>query len=145
MLAPWYCVNEGTSLVFVNANSATNDQVVCLTKSARKEKIIIIIKTSRIEERLAVSCHKMRALVNSTQNSTILCQHTIIRSLIPNGIFEKFTKNSMELRHTKLTLEIMSKLKLTLEMQLARDPSNCIKAVVEYKLPLAGTGPNHNI
>ena len=137
-------MNEGTSLVFafVDANSAINDYALLLTKSALKEKIIKIIKTSRIEKRLAVSCHKMRALVNSTQNSTILCQHTIICSLIPNGIFEKFTRNSLEL---KLTLETMSKLKLTLEMPLARDPSNCIKAVVEYKLPLAGTGPNHNI
>ena len=92
----------------------------------------------------------MCALVNNMRNSTILCQYTIIRLLTPNvsrerqsGIFEKHTKNSMEL---KLTLETMSKLdKLTLEMQPARDPSNCIKAVVEYKLPLAGTGPNHNI
>ena len=147
MLAPWWCVNEGTTNWFVFAN-ATNDQFVSLTKSALKlkEKIIKIIKTSGIRKRLAVSCHKMRALVNSTQNSTILCQHTIICSLIPNGIFEKFTRNSLEL---KLTLETMSKLdKLTLEMQPARDPSNCIKTVVEhveYKLPLAGTGPNHNI
>ena len=145
MLAPWWCVNEGTSLVFafVDANSAINDYSLLLTKLASKlkEKIIKIIKTSGIGKRLAVSCHKMRALVNSTQNSTILCQHTIIRSLIPNGIFEKFTRNSMELRHTKLTLETMSKLdKLTLEiMQPAEDPSNCI--VVEYKLPLAGTRP----
>ena len=62
--------------------------------------------------------------------------------IFKNEIFE----NSMELKHTKLTLEIMNKLKLTLEiMQPARDPSNCIEVVVEYKLPLAGTGPNHNI
>ena len=147
MLAPWWCVNEGASLVFVNAKTATNDYGWLLTKSARKEeiiiiikKIIIIIKTSRIEKRLAVSCHKMRALVNSTQNSTILYQHIIIRSLTPNGIFEKFTRNSKEL---KLTLEIMNK--LTLEMQSAKDPSNCI-AMVEYKLhPLADTGPTYNI
>ena len=141
LLAPWCCVNEGTNLVFVNARTAINDYGWLLTKSAMEKekiiiiikKIIIIIKTSRIEKRLAVSCHKMRALVNSTQNSTILYQHIIIRSLTPNGIFEKFTRNSREL---KLTLETMSKLKLTLEiMQLAGDPSNCI--VVEYKLPLA--------
>ena len=125
---------------FVVANTAINDYALLLTKSALKKKIIKIIKTSRIEKRLAVSCHKMRALVNSTQNSTILCQHIIIRSLIPNGIFEKFTKNSMELRHTKLTLEIMNKLKLTLEMQPAKDPNNCI--AVEYELPLAGTRPS---
>ena len=152
MLAPWWCVNEGTSLVFafVDARSAINDYALLLTKSARKEKIIIIIKkiiiiikTSRIEKWMAVSCHKMRALVNSMQNSTILYQHIIIHSLTPNGIFEKFTRNSKELKYTKLTLEIMNK--LTLEMQSARDPSNCI-TMVEYKLhPLAGTGPNHNI
>ena len=94
----------------------------------------------------------MRALVNSMQISNMLCQHTIIQltalnvvKIFKSGIFEKFTRNSKEL---KLTLETMSKLKLTLEMQPARDPSNCIKTVVEhveYKLPLAGTGPDHNI
>ena len=123
---------------FVDANSAINDYALLLTKSASKlKKIIKIIKTSGIGKRLAVSCHKMRALVNSTQNSTILCQHIIIRSLIPNGIFEKFTRNSKEL---KLTLKTMSKLdRLTLEMQLAGEPSNCIKvAAVEYKLHFLG-------
>ena len=50
-----------------------------------------------------------------------------------NGIFE----NSVEL---KLTLETMNKLKLTLEMQPTKNPSNCID-VVEYQLPLAGTRP----
>ena len=81
-----------------------------------------------------------------------MCQHTVIqRSILSasrerqNEIFENIIENSMELKYTKLTLETMNKLKLTLEMQPARDPSNCI-AMVEYKLhPLAGTGPNHNI
>ena len=163
LLAPWWCVNEGTTswvFAFADANSATNDQLVSLTKSASKLKKIIniikkswkIVETLGIENRLAVSCHKMRALVNNTRNSTILCQHMIIRLSTPNvsrehqsEIFENFMnfiKNSMELRHTKLSLEIMSKLdKLTLEiMQPARDPSNCID-VVEYQLPLAGTRP----
>ena len=149
MLAPWWCVNEGTSLVFafVDANSATNDYGLLLTKSAREKKIINIIKpllknklASSVMNRLAVSCLKMRALENSMQISNILCQHTIIQltaldvvKIFKSGIFEKFTRNSKEL---KLTLETMSKLKLTLEiMQPAGDPSNCI--VVEYKLPLA--------
>ena len=127
-------------MVFVNARTATNDYGWLLTKSARKEeiiiiikKIIIIIKTSRIEKWLAVSCYKMRALVNSTQNSTILYQHIIIRSLTPNGIFEK-SRNSKELKYTKLTLEIMNKLTLEI-MQPAGNPSNC--TAVEYELPLA--------
>ena len=159
MLAPWWCVNEGTSLVFVNANSATNDQVVCLTNQRWKKKIINIIKllldnkfSSSVVNRLVVSCSKMRALVNSMQISNILYQHTTIQitdlnvgTIFNNGNFVKFTRNSKELKYTKLTLETMNKLKLTLEMQPARDPSNCI-AMVEYKLhPLAVTGPNHNI
>ena len=159
MLAPWWCVNEGASLVFafVDARSAINDYALLLTKSAmEKEKIIKIIKpllknkpASSVVNRLAVSCLKMRALVNSMQILNILCQHAIIQltaldvvKIFKSGIFEKFTKNSMELRHTKLTLEIMNKLKLTLEMQPAKDPSNCIEVVVEYKLPLAGTRPS---
>ena len=163
MLAPWWCVNEGTTgyvfgwvFAFANEKSATNDQLLSLTKSdseiSEKKTLLEIKSTSSIVNQLAVNCYKMRALVNNTQNLNILCQHTIIQrtaldviKIFKSEIFEKFTKNSMELRHTKLTLEIMNKLKLTLEMQPARDPSNCIKAVVEYKLPLAGTGPNHNI
>ena len=164
LLAPWWCVNEGTSLVFVNAKTAINDYGWLLTKSARKEKIIIIIKKIiniikpllnnkflwSVVNRLAVSCSKMRALVNSMQISNILYQHTTIQftglnvgTIFNNGIFEKFTRNSREL---KLTLETMSN-RLTLEMQPAGDPSNCIKvAIVEYKLhPLVVTGPNHNI
>ena len=157
MLAPWCCVNEGTSSVFVNARTATNDYGWLLTKSARKEKIIIIIKkiiniikllldnkfSSSVVNRLAVSCSKMCALVNSMQISNILYQHTTIQftglnvgTIFNNGNFVKFTRNSKELKYTKLTLETMNKLKLTLEMQPARDPSNCI-AMVEYKLPLA--------
>ena len=96
-----------------------------------------------------MNCYKVRALVNNTQNTTILCQYTVIQLLTPsasrerqNEIFENIIKNSMELRYTKLTLEIMNKLKLTLEMQPAKDPSNCIEVVVEYKLPLAGTRPS---
>ena len=154
LLAPWWCVNEGTSLVFafVDANSATNDYGLLLTKSALEKKIINIIKpllknklASSVVNRLAVSCLKMRALVNSMQILNILCQHTIIQltalnvgTIFKSGIFEK-SRNSKEL---KLTLEIMNR--LTLEMQPAGDPGNCI-VMVEYKLPLAGTGPNHNI
>ena len=156
LLAPWWCMNEGTSLVFafVDAKSAINDHTLLLTKSAL-EKIIKIIKpllkiklASSVVNRLAVSCLKMRALVNNVQISNILCQNTTIQltsfnvvKIFKSEIFEK-SRNSKEL---KLTLETMNKLKLTLEMQPARDPSNCI-AMVEYKLhPLAGTGPNHNI
>ena len=145
-------MNDGTTNWFDFANAASNDQFVSLTKSALEKKIIKIIKpllknklASSVVNRLAVSCLKMRALVNSMQISNILCQHTIIQltaldvvKIFKSGIFEKFTRNSKELKYTKLTLEIMNK-KLTLEMQLARDPSNCI--VVEYKLPLAGTRP----
>ena len=130
---------------FVDANSAINDYALLLTKSALEKKIINIIKpllenksASSVVNRLAVSCLKMRALVNSMQISNILCQHTIIQlmaldvvKIFKSGIFEKFTRNSREL---KLTLETMSN-RLTLEMQPAGDPSNCIKvAVVEYKL-----------
>ena len=147
-------------MVFIDANTAINDYALLLTKSALEmEKIIKIIKplldnkfSSSVVNRLAVSCFKMRALVNSMQISNILCQHTTIQltdlnvgTIFNNGNFVKFTRNSKELKYTKLTLETMNKLKLTLEMQPARDPSNCI-TMVEYKLhPLAGTGPNHNI
>ena len=142
MLAPWWCVNEGTSLVFafVDANSAINDYALLLTKSAmEKEKIIKIIKpllknklASSVVNRLAVSCFKMRALVNSMQISNILYQHTTIQitdlnvgTIFNNGIFEKFTRNSREL---KLTLETMSKLhRLTLEMQPAGIPATASK------------------
>ena len=90
---------------------------------------------------MAVSCYKMLMLLNSAQKTHTLSQHTNIQHTsldtsenFKNGIFE----NSTEL---KLTLETMNKLnKLTLEMQLARDPSNCI-GIVEYQLPLAGTRP----
>ena len=111
-------------MVFIDANTAINDYALLLTKSALEmEKIIKIIKplldnkfSSSVVKRLAVSCFKMRALVNSMQISNILCQHTIIQltaldviKIFKSEIFEKFTRNSMELklRHTKLTLEIM--------------------------------------
>ena len=148
MLAPWWCVNERTTNWFDFANAASNDQFVSLTKSALKKKIIKIIKTllknkpaSSIASRLAVNCSKMRVLVNSIQILNILYQHTIIQltKLDVTKIFKsEIFENSMEL---KLTLEIMNK-KLTLEMQLARDPSNCI--VIEYKLPWPAQGPNQS-
>ena len=156
LLAPWWCVNKRTTNWFdFVANAASNDQFMSLTSSALEKKIINIIKpllknkpASSVVNQLAVSCLKMRALVNSMQISNILCQHTIIQltalnvgTIFKSGIFEKFTRNSKELKHTKLTLEIMNK-KLTLEMQLARDPSNCI--VIEYKLPWPAQGPNQS-
>ena len=90
----------------------------------------------------------MRPRLNSAQNGPQMSQYTNIQLLILDGsqefqneIFENFIE-ILDLICTKLTLEIKI---TTLEMtttdtvQLARDPSNCIR--VEYQLPLAGTGP----
>ena len=156
-MAPWWCVNEGAEvlvneLAFESAKSATNDCSLPLTKSSSKIDFFAKIKTfwrsggtSRIKYRLAVNCYKMRSVLKSSQNSHTLFQYTIIQPLILNAPREcqsEIFENSIKLKYnTKLTLETMNKLKLTLEMQLAKDPSNFIDVVVEYQLPLAGTRP----
>ena len=151
MLAPWWCVNERTTgWVFANAKSATNDQSLSLINSdseiLKKKTSLEIKSTSSIINQLAVNCYKMKLLPKSAQNSHILSQFTNIQSMVLDASGElqngNIFENSIKLKYiTKLTLETMNKLnKLTLEMQPAKDPSNCT-GVAEYQLPLAGTMP----
>ena len=58
LLAPWWCVNEGTAswvFAFADVNSATNDHSVSLTKSASKLKKIIKIIKPLLKNKLASS------------------------------------------------------------------------------------------
>ena len=150
MLAPWWCVNEGTTgCVFATAKSAANDHTLSLTKSGSKiTKIVSSLKNqeaSRTNHQRPRKWHIIQTLQKCAQFGLSMYHHLNIQSLIldasekfKNGIF----KNSIKLKYnTKLTLETMNKLnKLTLEMQPAKDHSNCVR-VVECQLPLAGTRP----